>query len=309
MVSAWIACTRPTTPLQFTWILGPILGGSIALGLRAVYRLTTSRVLVLLFVAAALAASLYAMRALARVVDGGEGVLPTRVMDIKDRIPRGLYRDVWFPAHAHARLGRLLCDAGVVSLHGHLAYVVDKGLGLDPLLVCGDRSRLMLVASDAPRHYVGMTHRFWSALGAPADCSIGSLGITARGIPLLVRGRIEVADGSTYLPRAISRSAPAQVTLSLAVPPAHAVLVTNVLGAYEYARVESAVADGTAVAAIADNDLSALFAPHAGSATGAWTITLAASSPETIDIVAVPVAPSSPDRLDEAIRRSCARVR
>jgi hypothetical protein len=288
LFAAWIACMRPTTPFQFTWMLGPPLAAVMAMGLwtlsrRPRWRWTAGAALVVL-----VSLNTYAIARTARTVNEGQGVLPSRVLDIKGRIPAIEFHDVWFPAIGHARLGHLLCDTQPLSLHGHLAYIVDKDLALDTLFACNDRSKLSL-AGSAGRHALGMTRHFWGALGVEASCWIGSLGITSKVTPLVQRDAIAIADGSRYLPRVAHRAAPTPVTFSVAAPANAAVLVTNVLGEYERFAMIDARVDGRPASSVATNDVSALYVvPGARDPRPVlWTFTVATTDIGAVDVVAV----------------------
>src|SRR5689334_1820431 len=285
--AAWIACARPTTPFQFTWMLCPLVASLVAIGLWSLARYAMVRTWVWLAVAAAVCVSLWVLRAMALTVEQGEGHLPSRVMDIKDRIPQIVFRDVWFPAFAHDPLGRFLCDAGEGALHGHLAYVADKDLGLDTLFACNRRPEFSLAASDASRHYAGMTRRFWEAAKGEPDCWVGSLGLTRRMTPMRQQAPIPLADGSTYMPRPLNRHAPETTVLSFDAPGRRALLVTDVLDGYEPFRIVSAEAGGQEISPIAENDLSALYAPRGSAGAVRWTFTVMATNPGAIDIVAM----------------------
>ncbi len=292
--AAWIACMRPTTPVQFIWILGPVVAALVAIGLWSLGRIVALRPLVWAIVAASVAFNLLAIGAMALTVRDGEGHLPSQVMDIKNRLPGSVYRDVWFPALSHRELGRLLCDAGEVSLHGHLAYIADKDLGLDTLFVCNDRSRLSLVGSAAPRHYFGMTRAFWRALQGTPECWLGSLGLARDTAPLLARKPLALADGSTYMPRQLAREPAATTILSVTAPRRAGVMVTNVLDGYERFQIVAAEAAGQTVSPLAQNDLSALFAAPPGSPDLVpWAFTVLSTNPQAIDVVAVDRAPRS----------------
>ena len=305
--AAWIACMRPTTPLQFTWVLGPVVAGLVAIGFWSLGRVPALRPLVWGIVAASVAFNVLAIRAMAFTVRQGEGHLPSRVMDIKNGLPHAIYRDVWFPALGHGELGRILCEAGDVSLHGHLAYIADKDLGLDALFACNDRSRLSLVASDAPSHYFGMTRLFWRALGGPPDCWVGSLGLTRHVTPLLERKPLPLAQELTDLLRRLPRNPIATTTFSVTAPGRAGVMLTNVLGGYESFQVVSAMAAGHAVTPIAENDLSSLFAsPASGPDVVQWTFSVLTSNPQAIDVVSVDSAPGT-DPVDSRATATCSR--
>jgi hypothetical protein len=164
---------------------------------------------------------------------------------------------------------------------------VDKDLGLDTLFACGDRSRFSLIASEIQPHLLGMTRPFWKALGASPDCWIGSLGLTARVLPLVGRRGLAIADGSTYLPRRAAENAPRNFELTVRAPPGSAVLVTNVLGGYEHFEVIESRFSGRAVDPIARNDLSSLYrAPAYGPEPGEWHFTISTTNIDGIDVVA-----------------------
>ena len=288
LFAAWIACMRPTTPVQFAWVMNPVVGGLMALGLWALARVPAVRPIVFAGAAASIAFNVVVVRAMALTVREGEGALPSRILDIKGAIAPGVYRDVWFPALSHGELGRELCSAGSgASLHGHLAYVVDKDLGLDALFACDGRPRLVLAGSRPGAHWLGMTRAFWKALGAAPDCRIGSLGLTTRATPLGTREGIAIADGSTYLPRPAARRPPHDMAIEARVPRTSAVLVTNVLGGYESFEIVGARVDGAPVAPVARNDLSALYRTPGGDGDAAWSFTVRTTNRDAVDAVAI----------------------
>jgi hypothetical protein len=301
LFAAWVACMRPTTPFQFTWILGPVVAAVVALGFWSLSRRSRWQWTAFAAMAVAVPLNTYAIARTARTVQDGEGVLPSRVLDIKGRIPAIEFHDVWFPAIGHARLGALLCQSRPISLHGHLAYIVDKDLALDTLFMCAKRTQLSL-AGSAGTHYAGMTRRFWAALGRTPPCLIGSLGITHAMSPLVTRDPLAIADGSRYLPRVATRDAPSERTIAVVAPADAAVLVTNVLGEYERFRILGAHADGGVAAPVARNDLSALFVARGTSAHHdvAWTFDIATTNLAAVDVIAITGGEEAPDA-------SCAR--
>jgi hypothetical protein len=284
--TAGVACLRPTTPFQFTYVLGPAVAGLTAVGLWTLLRMAPFRPFVVGLVVALVAVNLLAMRGVAYAVREGEGRLPSLVMDIKGPVPPSVHRDIWFPAHAHDDLGRMLCAAREpVHVHGHLAYLVDKDLGLDTLFACDDRARLVLAGAGEGSHVFGMTRPFWRAVDAAPRCWIGSLGIVEDGAALLPAQGIAVADGSTYLPRKSTRQVPISVDLAVTASKDRAVLVTNMLGAYEYFRIESATAGGVAVNPALANDRSSLFRAAPGTADAVeWSFRILTTHPEAIDV-------------------------
>ena len=283
LFSAWIAFLRPTTPVQFTWVLAPVTAALVATALWCLSR-TRARVLAGVIAVAMVVVNLATIRALALAVRDGDGRMPASALDIKEPSPR-VVTDIWFPAWAHAPLGRLLCsDARGVTVHGHLANIVDKDLGLDTLFACGSRDHVRLGGDNEGPHYTGMTRGFWRAWGAKPECWIGSMGI-ARATPRLQSRGIAIADGSTYLPRRGPTTAPTLVSFNVQSPPGAAVLVTNIVARYELFEVVRAEMNGEAKAPVAANELSQLFA--AGNAPASWTFTVRTTYPGALDVVVV----------------------
>jgi hypothetical protein len=266
-------------------MLCPLVAALVALGLWSLARVAVLRPVAGTLVGISIAFNLTVLQAMAAVVDAGEGHLASRVMDIKDRSAKTVFRDVWFPAYAHGRLGEIFCDAGAVALHGQLAYIADKDLGLDSLFACGDRSRLSLIAGKAPKHLFGMTRAFWEASGGEPECWVGSMGLTRAMTPRIDRAGMALADGSTYMPRQLAKHPADTALLIFTVPANAALLVTNVLGAYEPFRIVAAEAGGRRVEPVAENDLSSLYAPQSSAAQ--WRLTVTATNPNTIDVVAL----------------------
>jgi len=287
---AWLACMRPTTPAQFTWVLLPSVAGLLALGLWALLRYRGARPLVAMIAIASVALNAYFVAAIARTVEGGESALPSSVLDVGGGSPGHVFRDVWFPAYRHAALGEFLCaSAARRVVHGHLAYVVDKDLGLDTLFSCGDRASMLLLSTMPGTHVFGMTHGFWQALAWSPECWIGSLGIERDAVPLVRRDAMTVADGSTYLAREPADRQAELRTESFEAPSGSALLVTNVLGGYEGFAIESASVDGRPAMPIASNDLSALYGAPApgGNAPAHWTFAIRTTRIAGVEILAV----------------------
>ena len=275
--------------MQFAWVLNPVFGGLIALGLWVAARQRAARWLVVAVMAASIGFNVHVMRALARTVGEGEGRLPSTVLDIKGRLPAAVYSDVWFPAHAHGELGEALCSSrGRIALHGQLAYVLDKDLGLDTWLACADRSRFVLGGGDADGRYFGMTRPFWRALSWTPDRWAGSLGLTTDVVPLTREPSIPIALGETYLPRRPATHELGTTEIAGVAAPARAVMVANVLGGYEHFEVLSARADGREVAPIASDDIARLYkATAASGAAVRWTFTVRSTNPGAIDVVSI----------------------
>jgi len=280
------AVLRPTTPWYFVYALAPFGAGLIASGLWLRLRAAAP---------AALASACVAIVAIhacvswqvASLVRSGEGQLSSRILDVKQWRGKQVYADTWYPAAGRASLGTFLCSSGNVSaLHGHLAFIEDRSVGVDALFACGTRANLLLMGADpAAAHWVGMSRAFWSRLDAAPECWSGSLGIaTAAAVAWPAQG-IGIADGRAYFPRQTSRSQPHATTVRFQAAPGQALLISNPLLGYEAMADVQAAADERPVAPLATNDLSRLFVAPEGGGVVTWTLTFSASSPESIDVV------------------------
>ena len=281
----WVSLLRQTTPVQFTWALAPSFAALVAIALWCAWRIPVlGRPVVIAIALAIVGANLLTIRALALAVRVGDGHVPSSALDIKQPASRPV-TDVWFPASGHAALGRLLCASRKgVAVHGHLANIVDKDLGLDTLFECGARDHVRLGGAAAGPHYGGMTRGFWRAWGAQPECWIGSMGI-ARVAGAPASPGLAIADGSKYLPRRGPTMPPTEMTLQVAAPAGSSVLVTNIVGRYELFDVLRAEANGTARTPVAANELSQLFVD---SAAATWTLRVKTTYPDALDVIVVP---------------------
>jgi hypothetical protein len=286
--AAWIAVLRPATPEYFVFAMAPAASGLAALGLHRLFARPAWRIAAGMLAGLEAAAALAVGIRMAAVVESGEGVLTSRILDIANPEARTPFAQTWFPAWGHGALGRFLCESGPrVVLHGPLAYVVDRSVGADALLTCGTSERSVLMGSEGTpgTHWAGMSRRFWALLGRSPDCRIGSLGLvspaaahgTSRGIP--------IANGRRYFPRDPAAGSDRTARLAFDAPADDALLVSNPLLGYERLRDVRVTVGGRPANPVARNDLALLFAGPSGSAPARWSVSFEASTPEAIDLV------------------------
>jgi hypothetical protein len=283
--AAWIALLRPTTPMYFMYALSPFTAGLAALGAWCAMRPLRRPAIV---VACILALSVHAAVAyrLAAAVRTGEGALSARILDVKDSGAARIFHDTWFPAAGRASLGAFLCAGDAAkTLHGHLAYVEDRSVGMDALFACRSAERLRVAGAGAGEHWIGMSRAFWRRIDASPRCWSGSLGIARAARVAWPESGIPIANGRKYFPRDHSRSSLQPGSVSLSAPRTQALLVTNPLVGYEALEGVRVTADGESVDAVAANDLSYLFVAPAGSGDVTWSVAFAASSPQAADVV------------------------
>ena len=279
----WIALLRPTTPMYFMYALAPFIAGMAALGAWLVLRRApaAASLAACLFVLALHGAVTYRM---ASAVQSGQGVLSSRILDVKEARARHVFNDTWFPAAGRASLGAFLC--GPRTLHGHLAYIEDRSVGMDALFACGSADSLRIAGSQAPgEHWVGLSRAFWRKLDASPECWSGSLGMSRVAKVAWPAEGIPVANGRRYFPRDPSKGDLAPATVHIDAPRTQALMVANPLVGYEALEEVRVLADGAAVAPLETNDLSRLFVPPPGSGPVAWSISFAATAPQAADIV------------------------
>ena len=286
VLAMWAAIMRPTTPIQFTWCLGPPLAALAAVSassLQHVLGRWAGHGLAALAIVSAIAFDL----GLKATVDSGEGRLPSRVMDVKGGLPHRVIEDVWFPATAQRALGEFLCaQSAGANLHGHLAYVVDKSLGLPPMLECDRRAALFIGGTGAGAQWLGMSRRFWEAAGRNPGCWIGPIGVAGEVRVASAGNGLPTATGERYLPRVPSGGAIEQRAYEFEAPEDSLVLVTNVLGGYEEFAFERASVDGNPVTPRISNELSWLLAaPKVSSRTVAWKLSIRTSNAAAADVV------------------------
>jgi hypothetical protein len=286
LFGSWIALLRPTTPMYFTYVLSPFASGLLALGL---WLLPQARSRWVVFGTATLSLVLSTVVAvqLALIVRSGEGLLSSRILDVKQWQAKNVFADTWFPASGRDSLGKFLCSHGNSSLHGHLAYIEDRSVGLDMLFVCGDASRVKLMGrDDTSHHWVGMSRAFWRSLGATPGCWSGSLGVAPVSAVRWPRSGIPIASGRTYFPRNRARAEIRTAELTFDTAPNTAVLISNPLLGYEALDNVAVSANGRTLSPIVRNDLSALFVTPPDRGPVKLSVSFSATSSELVDIVA-----------------------
>jgi hypothetical protein len=291
LLAAWIAWLRPTTPVYFVYALVPWLAGLVALGLWCLPASGAGRLAVAGFVLLAAGSGIATTFQMAKVVRHGEGVVTSQVLDVKELDPALVHADTWFPASGREALGRFLCSQPKgVALHGHLAFIVDRSVGVDALFACRDASFIALggQAANLP-HWVGLSRRFASRANVRGDCRIGSLEVM-RATPHGGPESLAIPDGRRYFPREHGKAAPSRVRREFSAPAGHALLVTNMLHGYESFKGLEVAVSGKRVAPVAGNDLSHLFAPPAGSeASVAWSVSFETTRAGAVDVATFPV--------------------
>jgi hypothetical protein len=292
--AAWIALLRPTTPVYFMYALAPFTAGLVALGLWWILRRGRGRSAAIALAAFGIAAGIAVGVRMASIVRHGEGVLTSHVLEVKRWAPAATYADTWFPASGRAALGRFLCahPAGI-AIHGPLAFVVDRAVGVDALLACRRADHVRLGGADVSvPHWAGMSRAFWSRIDSRGACRLGSLELV-ESVPVPVAGAgLAIPDGRKYYPREHASAPASRHSVAFEAPADHAVLIANVLHGYQPLLAIEARAGEERVEPSAANDLSMLFVPPlATRATVRWVISFDTAVPEGIDLVTFPRRP------------------
>lgn len=283
-LSCWVLLLRPTTPFYFAYVLMPAVTCIVAAGARLLAGSRTRAPFAM--AGCALALQLGCVIGMAAKAEAGGGSVAAQALDVKGPAGARLPPDFWFPARHRAKLGRLLCESGdVVALHGLLAHVEDRSVGLDALFECGRVDGLRLGGSGERRHWVGLARADLSAAGATPACWIGPLGVSVpEAIPVSMEHA--VADGTRYFPRQVSQGPGTVVERDVAAPGEGLLAVSNVLHGYQHLALESALTENAPVRPIRSGEATILLAdPRAPARDVDWRLRISTTDPSAIDIV------------------------
>jgi hypothetical protein len=297
VVAVATAVARPATPFYLTFALLTPLAGALALGLHRGCALAGARAPL---AAAAFAAMLLALHAgsavgIARAIVSGSVAMPVAPrLDVKrdDAVPpRG---ELWLPAYAVGESGRFLCARTTpVVVHGTYAYLEDAYFGLDYRLVCGARDvRLLGAAPARGTPVVGLARPLWAALGWRPAHAFAGLGVAPVASVIAPRTGRAVPDGLTYPPYTIPAGPARPQRLAATLAGDVALVVSFPFATWLPEPALRVTADGQAMAPLARDAVSAVYACRACSATGStsWSIEFETAAPEWIDLIGI-VAP------------------
>lgn len=293
-LSAWVLLLRPGTPFYFTYVVMPALAGVIALGVHMAIRLSRPAPFAFGAALVALALGIGITAGAGMKSEAGGGEMHARVLDVKEGGAHAPFVDVWFPARHRQALGEMLCAGETVtSLHGVLAYVEDRSVGLDALFACGRIDNLVLGGAKAGRHWVGLTKRDWQTLGMAPDRWLGPVGI-ARVEPVALSPAVAIADGRRYFPREVSSAAAVKSNSSFPARADEAIVVSNFLWGYERLDRVSVTADGVPTTPSASSPVSSVYRVDAARrASVTWHLAMESTAP-VADVVIVRFAITLP---------------
>jgi hypothetical protein len=295
-LSAWVAILRTATPFYFLYVIAPPAMGIVGLGAYAITSFFRRRGAAYAFAALCLGLNAMVTYGMAVKTERGDADHSAQVLDVKNWRNTAIFSDVWFPALHRSAVGRVLCAAkGPVSLHGALAYVEDRSVGLDALLSCGRMEQIALGGTGAGTHLVGITRPAWGAVGANPKCWTGPLGIVASEGPFwpAAPGQV-IADGNRYFPREVAKGPALERTIAFATPGPGIIVVTNLLFGYERVASLSASAAGRDAGAVFTDAVSWIYTQdRATPGPIEWQFRVAATSESAIDIAFIPARSST----------------
>ena len=285
-----IAFLRVNTPVYFLYALIPFLSALMALGLWHVGRMLQLRYLSLGVAGLAITGELLLASARAIAMHNGVGTLPD-FSDIVTSDKRAPYTDIWFPAHEHDASGEFLCAHGdKISVHGPLAYLVDRNLNVDAMLRC-DRNPSIELSGSISRerlHVIGLPRAFWEVLHATPRCWLGPIGITPAARVLWPPTSIPQVSPRTYYPRSFASGPSVTETFTFDARPSEAVVITNVVFGYAPWEIASVEANGNKVEPASKTEMSRLYvAPRSMGPAVQWRISYTTPDPSRIDFATV----------------------
>jgi hypothetical protein len=285
-----IAFLRPTTPVYFVYVLMPFLSALMALGLWHAGRVLRLRYLSFGVAALALSAEVILASTRSLAVQQGVGTFPD-FSDIVTSAKSAPYTDVWFPAYAHDASGDFLCAHGDrISVHGPLAYLVDRNLNVDSMIRC-QRNPSLELSGAIPRdrlHLIGLPRAFWEALHAVPSCWLGPIGVTPAAQVLWPPASILQVSPRMYYPRPFSSARSVTETVDFDTLPSEGVVITNVVFGYAPWEIESVEANGSKIEPIFKTEMSRLYVSRALLVrTVQWRITYTTPDASKIDIATV----------------------
>ena len=286
-----IAFLRVNTPFYFVYTLVPFLSALTALGLWHFGHILRLRYFSLGVAIAAVGAELLLLSSLSLAMQNGVGTF-SDISDIVKSTKSAPYTDIWFPAYAHDARGDFFCAHGDrISVHGPLAYLLDRNLNVDSMIRC-DRNPSLELSGEMPRdrlHVIGLPRRFWEALHAMPTCWLGSIGIAHPSQVLWPPSSIAQVSPRIYFPRPYSSGPLMTKTVTFDALSSEAVVMTNVVFGYMPWEIESVEANGSKIEPTLKTEMSRLYVSQVLPTVPAvhWKITLTTPDTNKIDLATV----------------------
>ena len=167
----WLLLLRPTTPFYFLNVLAPATAGIVAMGAETIAKWAPRLRFGVVSAGSLVALQVIVLVGIARNVEQGGSGTSAQALDVKDFQATQNFADIWFPAAGRRDLGDILCRSRPVTLHGALAFVEDRSVGMDGLFECRSSEFVALGGSAGSRHLVGLTHREWKMLDIEPPCA------------------------------------------------------------------------------------------------------------------------------------------
>ena len=288
-----VAFLRAKTPFYFVYTLIPFLSALTALGLWHFGHILRLRSLSLGVAIVAVSTQLLIVSCLSVAMQNGVGTF-SDISDIVKSTKSAPYTDIWFPAYAHDARGDFFCAHGDrISVHGPLAYLLERNLNVDALIRC-DRNPSLELSGEIPRdrlHVTGLPRIFWEALHAMPTCWLGPIGITHASQVLWPPSGIAQVSPRTYFPRPWSSGPLMTTTVTFDALSSEAVVMTNVVFGYTPWEIESVEANGSKIEPTLKTEMSRLYVSQVLPTVPAvhWKITLTTPDTNKIDIATVSI--------------------
>jgi hypothetical protein len=285
----WLLLLRPTTPFYFLNVLAPATAGVVAMGAETIAKWVPRFRFDVASAGSLIVLQVIVLVGIARNVEQGGSGTSAQALDVKDFRGTQSFADIWFPAAGRRVLGNILCRSRPVTLHGALAFVEDRSVGMDGWFECASSEFVALGGSAGSRHLVGLTHREWRMLDIEPPCAAGSLGIVSTSGPFWPEGGVPIAEGSRYFPRVVATGSGKEITARLATSGAGFIVVSNILYGYERLDAISVFHGDKEVKPIFADAISRAYAAGPGDMSVEWRFVARATSRAAVDIAFIPV--------------------
>ncbi len=287
--AAFVALSRPVTPVYMAYSILPAYALAVAAGWRAIMasRPALVRAVILASLASSLAVGIGVVRAMR---DGGGRVDGAHLADIVRGASHPLpLPDIWLHAASVDPLGRALC-ADPAPVYGALGYALDVFYALPLRLHCpGALPHFTEPRTDpgAPvRGHVGLAMRRFHDLGLVPARRIGGIGLTPLARVVAAPAVRDLPRDAAYPPHPYAASPAATLALAFDTSDGELVVVSNPHATWMPSWTTELSCDGRALAPATEDLVTRVYRCVDGKGgTHRWQARLSAADPGRIEIV------------------------
>jgi len=284
---SWI---RAITPYYFLFSAWPIVTGVAAVGIASLLAAPSRAMAPLAIAVLGLSlAAVVEVRAATQIAGGRVKLALLPLFDIKTDFIAGT-RTPLMPAYAMSAAGGRYCAWGPTTLHGALAFMALHDYAVEATLACGAPPQLTLGGPRVAGHpdMIGLGRALVQRAGLAPQAWLGPLGVVAVDRSIHPPLGYDLPHDRPYPPVAGAYGPTASLTLDAVIQPGEWIVVSNDFFAFTMPPQVRATVDDRAVAPIASDAISTLFAcERCGAAAQKWRLSIATPDPRRVDVVIV----------------------